>query len=106
MSYRDGKPEKQPVACARKVGTTVTVQDLFYNIPHRRKSMRPTDEYSKILTAVQHYAIHYAGRGIGMVCQKSSSGKKASKATIDLNTTNLSAVQAKAAKRKEGKRGQ
>jgi DNA mismatch repair protein MLH1 len=103
MSYRDGKPEKQPVACARKVGTTVTVQDIFYNIPHRRKSMRPTDEYSKILTAVQHYAIQYAGRGIGMVCQKSSSGKKAPKATIDLNTTNLSAVQAlKAAKRKEG----
>jgi DNA mismatch repair protein MLH1 len=100
MSYRDGKPEKQPVACARKVGTTVMVQDLFYNIPHRRKSMRPTDEYSKILTAVQHYAIQYAGRGIGMVCQKSTSGKKA---TIDLNTTNLSAVQAlKAAKRKEG----
>lgn len=103
MSYRDGKPEKQPVACARKAGTTVTVLDLFYNVPHRRKSMRPTDEYAKILTAVQHYAIQYAGRGIGMVCQKSTSGKKPSKATIDLNSTNLSAVQAlKAAKRKEG----
>lgn len=102
MSYRDGKPEKQPVPCARKVGTTVTVQDLFYNVPHR-KSMRAADEYSKILTAVQHYAIQYAGRGIGMVCQKGSSGKKSSKMVIDLNTTNLSAVQAlKAAKRKEG----
>jgi hypothetical protein len=53
--------------------------------------------------ATLRYSIRWA---YWMVCQKSSSGKKASKATIDLNTTNLSAVQAKAAKRKEGKRGQ
>lgn len=101
MTYRDGKPEKEPVPCARKVGTTVTVHDLFYNVPHR-KSMRAAEENAKILGTVQYYAIRYAATGIGMVCQKVGGGKKSSKMVIDLNTTNLSAIQAVKAAKKRG----
>jgi hypothetical protein len=63
MSYRDGKPETTsgvPQGRDDRDSPRFILQYL-----HRRKSMRPTDEYSKILTAVQHYAIQYAGRGLG-----------------------------------------
>jgi len=92
MTYKDGRPDTAPTACARKVGTTVVVQDLFYNVPHRQ-TLRAADEYAKILAVVQHYAVQYAAAGIGMVCQKSASGGS-KKIVIDLNTTNLPAVQA------------
>lgn len=57
-SYRDGVLEGPPKACAGVKGTTVTVEDLFYNVPTRRRALRPPgEEYAKVLEVVQRYAL-------------------------------------------------
>jgi DNA mismatch repair protein MLH1 len=67
--YIDSKlaPEKPgaavaPRPCAGVKGTTITVEELFYNVPNRRKAFKsPAEEYSKILEVVERYATHYSG---------------------------------------------
>jgi DNA mismatch repair protein MLH1 len=74
--YSDGKliPPKpnqsaEPKAAAGRIGTQITVEDLFYNIPTRRKAFRSaTDEYNKILDLVGRYAIHCAT--VAFSCKK------------------------------------
>ncbi|ODQ80501.1 hypothetical protein BABINDRAFT_170936 [Babjeviella inositovora NRRL Y-12698] len=62
--YASGKlaPTKKganPQAVAGKDGTQIVVEDLFYNVPSRLRSIRsPSDEYYKILDVVQKYSIH------------------------------------------------
>ena len=64
--YADGKlaPAKpgqtpDPKPCAGRPGTQITVEDLFYNIPNRRRAFRSaSEEYTKILDVVTKYAIH------------------------------------------------
>ena len=61
QSYKNGKPTQMKAKpCARKVGTTITVLDLFYNVPHRQRaySKRENEEYGKIHKLVQDYAVH------------------------------------------------
>ena len=77
QSYQNGQPTNgNPRPCARQVGTTLVVQDLFYNVPHRQKAYakRESDEYAKILSVVQQYAIHYPT--VGFVCQRTRSGNE------------------------------
>ena len=56
--YRDGElepPGPRPAAGVR--GTTVTVQDMFYNVAARRKALRPpAEEYARVLDVVQRSA--------------------------------------------------
>ncbi|KAK6332401.1 DNA mismatch repair protein [Orbilia brochopaga] len=74
--YSDGKliPPKpggsaEPKAVAGRQGTQITVEDLFYNIPSRRRAFRNiNDEYSKVLDMVGKYAIHC--EGIAFSCKK------------------------------------
>ncbi|KAJ6259274.1 hypothetical protein Dda_6173 [Drechslerella dactyloides] len=74
--YSDGKliPPKpggsaEPKAVAGRQGTQITVEDLFYNIPSRRRAFRNVnDEYSKVLDMVGKYAIHCDG--IAFSCKK------------------------------------
>ena len=95
---------KPPRPRARAVGTTVTVQDLFYNLPHRRKqhqqSRAASEEYNKLLQLVQHYAMLFASRGVTFCCerQRSSASKSearrgatggAASSTVDLNTLSV-----------------
>jgi DNA mismatch repair protein MLH1 len=97
QTYQDGKPLlPKPTPCAGKQGTTVTVSDLFYNMPHRRK-LKESEEYHKVLTVVQYYAVQYPG--VGFVCRRSQGAKQ----VIDLNTSNLPPVQTLQRARKEGK---
>ena len=64
--YADGKltPPKpgqtpDPKPCAGRPGTQITVEDLFYNIPNRRRAFRSaSEEYAKILDVVTRYAVH------------------------------------------------
>lgn len=51
-----------PKACAGRPGTQITVEDLFYNIPNRRRAFRsPSEEYAKILDVITRYAVHREG---------------------------------------------
>ena len=67
--YADGKltPVKpgqspDPKPCAGRPGTQITVEDLFYNVPNRRRAFRsPSEEYAKILDVVGRYAVHCTG---------------------------------------------
>jgi DNA mismatch repair protein MLH1 len=58
--YRDGElltpPGAEPVAAVP--GTTITVEDLFYNVPSRRASLRPAEEHALLLDVARKYAVH------------------------------------------------
>lgn len=50
-------PDPKPVA--GRNGTQLTVEDLFYNIPTRRRAFRSaSDEYNKIIDMIGKYAVH------------------------------------------------
>ncbi|KAI1918770.1 DNA mismatch repair protein Mlh1 [Ophidiomyces ophidiicola] len=74
--YRDGKlvPAKpghsaEPKPTAGRGGTQITVEDLFYNVPTRRRAFRSSsEEYAKILDVVGRYAVHCDG--VGFSCKK------------------------------------
>jgi DNA mismatch repair protein MLH1 len=59
----------EPKAVAGRPGTQITVEDLFYDIPSRRKAFRSaSEEYNKILDVVGRYAIHCSG--VAFSCKK------------------------------------
>ncbi|KAI1776902.1 DNA mismatch repair protein MutL [Hypoxylon cercidicola] len=59
----------EPIRIAGRPGTQITVEDLFYNVPTRRRAFRSTsDEFNKIIDMVGRYAIHCAG--VGFSCKK------------------------------------
>jgi DNA mismatch repair protein MutL len=111
--YKNGRPTPHatapPAPIAGKFGTTVTIQDLFYNIPSRKRAFegpkKEMEEYHRILNVVQRYAIHKAKDGISFLCQRrkrtlgsstSSSSRNSSQNSsfllCDLNTKNLPAL--------------
>jgi len=121
MSYKDGAPNPQsypnnkPTPSAGRDGTSITVQDLFYNIPSRRRAFEGArcerEEYDKILDIVQRYAVHVAKRGVGFICRGGGSnggggGAKSKKGGFgignraDLNTQSLASVKRLQEKRK------
>eukprot|EP00516_Mucochytrium_quahogii_P002307 CAMPEP_0203756436 /NCGR_PEP_ID=MMETSP0098-20131031/9728_1 /ASSEMBLY_ACC=CAM_ASM_000208 /TAXON_ID=96639 /ORGANISM=" , Strain NY0313808BC1" /LENGTH=728 /DNA_ID=CAMNT_0050648329 /DNA_START=464 /DNA_END=2647 /DNA_ORIENTATION=+ len=95
--YRDGKiivpsgggDGLKPYAS--NVGTTIVIEDLFYNLPARRRAVKNiSDEYNRILSVISQYAVHRGiseeqkelnktcaddGKklGVGMVCKKHGS---------------------------------
>ncbi|KAI0537651.1 histidine kinase-like ATPase [Xylaria digitata] len=60
-------PDPKPTA--GRGGTQISVEDLFYNVPTRRRAFRSTsDEYNKIIDMVGRYSIHCAG--VAFSCKK------------------------------------
>ncbi|TGO50534.1 hypothetical protein BCON_0181g00010 [Botryotinia convoluta] len=58
-----------PKPIAGRPGTQITVEDLFYNVPTRRRAFRSaSEEYNKILDIVGRYAIHC--KGVAFSCKK------------------------------------
>ncbi|CAO3590269.1 unnamed protein product [Absidia cylindrospora] len=80
-TYADGKltPPRpgqtaDPKPCAGNDGTQITAEDLFYNIPTRRKALRsPSEEYNRVLDIVSRYAIHNSG--VSFSCKRQGSMK-------------------------------
>ncbi|VBB83941.1 Putative DNA mismatch repair protein Mlh1 [Podospora comata] len=66
-------PDPKPVS--GRQGTQITVEDLFFNVPTRRRAFRsPANEYNKILDMVGRYAIHCTG--VGFTCKKHGESSK------------------------------
>lgn len=64
-----GTANISPKPVAGKDGTQILVEDLFYNIPSRLKSLRSkSDEFSKILDVIGRYAVH--SLKVGISCKK------------------------------------
>ncbi|KAI1293470.1 DNA mismatch repair protein Mlh1 [Halotydeus destructor] len=58
MKYEAGQPVDKPKAAASNVGTTISVEDLFYNVPMRKNALRNlSEEYKLIVELVGLYAI-------------------------------------------------
>ncbi|KAF7872702.1 uncharacterized protein EAF02_008773 [Botrytis sinoallii] len=58
-----------PKPIAGRPGTQIMVEDLFYNVPTRRRAFRSaSEEYNKILDVVGKYAIHCTG--VAFSCKK------------------------------------
>ncbi|XP_077585647.1 DNA mismatch repair protein Mlh1 [Stigmatopora nigra] len=78
-NYSDGILKGPSKPCAGNQGTQVLVEDLFYNVPTRKRSFKSSsDEYSRIVEVVSRYAIHNSG--------KSFSVKKQGETIADVRT--------------------
>ncbi|CAM9388381.1 unnamed protein product, partial [Discosporangium mesarthrocarpum] len=76
--YSDGKlvpgapgQSSDPKPCAGVTGTTILVEDLFYNMDTRRRAFKsPGEQYQRILDVMSRYAIHCGGSGVSFTCKK------------------------------------
>ncbi|KAI9084723.1 hypothetical protein K1719_033367 [Acacia pycnantha] len=69
VSYRDGVMEHEPKACAAVKGTQIMVENLFYNMAARKKTLQNSaDDYSKIVDLISRFAIHHIN--VGFSCRK------------------------------------
>lgn len=89
--YLDGKlaPPKpgqpaEPKGVAGRPGTQMTVEDLFFNVPTRRKAFRShADEFNKIIDMVGRYAIHCTG--VAFTCKKA--GESSNSLSVQAHAT-------------------
>lgn len=59
----DSKLKAPPKSCAGNVGTIITVEDLFYNIATRKKSMKSfNEEHLKVVEVVSNKLLWYYGK--------------------------------------------
>ncbi|XP_044464163.1 DNA mismatch repair protein MLH1 isoform X2 [Mangifera indica] len=69
VSYRDGVMEHEPKPCAAVKGTQIMVENLFYNMIARRKTLQnSSDDYTKIVDLLSRLAIHHIN--VGFSCRK------------------------------------
>ncbi|KAI9561761.1 putative MLH1 [Daphnia sinensis] len=66
-SYHDGKLIGAPKPCAGTQGTQIVVEDLFYNVPTRKNSLKsPSEEHNRIIEVVTRFAVHNASVGFSL----------------------------------------
>ncbi|KAJ9567992.1 hypothetical protein OSB04_003958 [Centaurea solstitialis] len=69
VSYRDGVMEHEPQAIAAVKGTRITIENLFYNMIARRKTLQNSvDDYPKIVDLLCRFAIHH--KNVSFSCRK------------------------------------
>ncbi|XWS24755.1 hypothetical protein CRYUN_Cryun27aG0011000 [Craigia yunnanensis] len=69
VSYRDGVMEHEPKACAAVKGTQIMIENLFYNMIARRKTLQNSaDDYTKIVDLLSRLAIHHID--VSFSCRK------------------------------------
>ncbi|KAJ8442861.1 hypothetical protein Cgig2_022227 [Carnegiea gigantea] len=69
VSYRDGVMEQEPKPCAAVKGTQIAIENLFYNMTARKKTLQNSaDDYSKIVDLLSRFAIHHIN--VGFSCRK------------------------------------
>ncbi|XP_047323377.1 DNA mismatch repair protein MLH1 [Impatiens glandulifera] len=69
VSYRDGVMEHEPKACAAVKGTQIMIENLFYNMSARRKSLQNTVcDYPKVVDLLSRFAIHH--NNVSFSCRK------------------------------------
>ncbi|KAG9440244.1 hypothetical protein H6P81_020409 [Aristolochia fimbriata] len=74
VSYRDGAMENGPVACAAVKGTQIMIENLFYNMTARRKTLQNSnDDYSKIVDLISRFSIHHVK--VSFSCRKHGSNR-------------------------------
>lgn len=75
VTYNQGKMDDDgPKPCAGVPGTTILVEDLFYNVPTRRKALKsPSEEYGRILDVISKYAV--LKHGVSFTCKKQGQNK-------------------------------
>jgi DNA mismatch repair protein MLH1 len=75
-------------------GTTFTVEDLYHNMPARRRAFgNATEQYGAMLKVVAAYAVHYGDRGIAMSCRKLGANTDVSTPVQGSTLANISIVQ-------------
>ncbi|XP_043272183.1 DNA mismatch repair protein Mlh1 isoform X2 [Venturia canescens] len=58
-SYIDSKLKGAPKPCAGNQGTTILIENLFYNVATRRKALSSAaEEFTKIADVVTRYSVH------------------------------------------------
>lgn len=78
-----------PKPVAGRPGTRITVEDLFFNMPTRRRAFRSaSEEYNKILDVVGRYAIHCSG--VAFSCKKH--GESSTSLSTQSNATSLDCI--------------
>ncbi|XP_020573556.1 DNA mismatch repair protein MLH1 isoform X2 [Phalaenopsis equestris] len=74
VSYRDGVMEHEPKPCAAVKGTQIMVENLFYNMVARRKTLQnASDDYPKIVDLISRFAIYHTN--VSFTCRKHGASK-------------------------------
>ncbi|KAJ4701196.1 DNA mismatch repair protein MLH1 [Melia azedarach] len=69
VCYKDGAMVNEPKACAAVKGTQIMVENLFYNMIARRKTLQnSSDDYTKIVDLLSRMAIHHIN--VSFSCRK------------------------------------
>ncbi|XP_075109414.1 DNA mismatch repair protein MLH1 [Nicotiana tabacum] len=74
-TYKDGLMVDEPKPCAAVKGTQIMIENLFYNMAARRKTLENSsaDDYPKIVDLISRFALHHTS--VSFSCRKHGAGR-------------------------------